>query len=509
MDKNLLGIDVGTSGTKTVLCREDGGVIASHTAEYPMAQPQNGWAEQDPEDWWRAAAEGIRAVLAESGAAPGSVAAVGLTGQMHGLVMLDAAGRVLRPAILWCDQRTEAQCGYMEREVGREKLLAITGSPAMTGFTAAKILWVKEQEPEIYRRCAHILLPKDYIRYRLTGESATDVSDASGTQLLDIRTRTWSGELLSRFGIRPALLPEVYESPEMSGKVRQSAAEETGLAEGTPVAAGAADNAAAAVGSGAVEEGTAFTTIGSSAVIYAVCGSAQVDPKGRVHGLCAAVPGKWSLTSCTQAAGLSLKWLKETCCGPEAEQARQQGGDVYALLDRMAEEIPIGAERLIYLPYLMGERSPHPDPSCRGVFFGLSAMHTRAHLVRAVMEGVAFSQRSCLEVFRELNVPVERMTICGGGAKSGLWRGMLTDLYGCRTEISLSDQGAAWGAALHAAVCAGAYPSVEEAVRAVSKAGGALTPDPARSGLYEPYYRLYLQLYDRLLESFAVLAKLP
>ncbi|WP_341456003.1 xylulokinase [Provencibacterium massiliense] len=506
MDKLLLGIDVGTSGTKTVLCAGDGTLLSSKTVDYPLSQPQNGWAEQDPEDWWQAVLKGIRCVLKKSGEDPRRIAAVGLTGQMHGLIMLDRDGAVLRPAILWCDQRTERECRRMEELAGRERILEITGSPAMTGFTASKILWVKEHEPALYARCAHILLPKDYIRYRLTGEFATDVSDASGMQLLDIRTRRWSKELLSIFDIDASLLPALYESAQESGRVSRKAADETGLVPGAIVAGGAADNAAAAVSAGVVKEGKAFTTIGSSAVIYAISDHVRVDPKGRVHGLCAAAPGKWSVMSCTQAAGLSLKWLRDTCCAPETEQAQREGVDVYTLMDRLAEKIPIGAGNLIYLPYLMGERSPHPDPHCRGVFFGLSAMHTRAHLIRAVMEGVAFSQLSCLDVLRELELPVGEMTVCGGGAKSLLWRGMLTDLYGCPTDISLSDQGAAWGAALLAAVSAGLYQSVEQAVAATARPGHSLSPDRARHARYLPYYQLYLKLYDQLGGSFKALA---
>ena len=501
----LLGIDVGTSGTKVALFTEGGRSICAHTAEYPMYQPRNGWAEQRPEDWWDAVAEGVQAVTAQVG--PGEIAGVGLSGQMHGLVMLDEAGRVLRPAIIWCDQRTGAECAEMERTIGRERLIALTGNPAMTGFTAAKILWVRRHEPEIYERCRHILLPKDYIRYRLTGEFASEVSDAAGMQLLDIRRRTWSGEVLEGLGVDPALLPALHESPDVTGRVSAAAAEATGLAVGTPVVGGAGDNAAAAIGTGVVRQGGAFTTIGSSAVIYAVSDVPRIDPAGRVHSLCASVPGKWTVMSCTQGAGLSLKWLRDNVCQEAARQAEAAGESAYVRMDRMAQSVPLGSERLLFLPYLMGERSPHPDPDCRGVFFGLSAIHTTAHLIRAVLEGVAYSQRECLDVFREMGVPVEEMTVVGGGSRSRLWRSILRDLYGCPTDTLAADEGGALGAALLAGVGAGVYASVEQAVEVVKKVGPEL-PDMDNHRAYEPYLALYRRIYQDLRPSFRDLAAL-
>ena len=501
----LLGIDIGTSGTKTVLFDEQGHALASYTGEYPLSQPQNGWAEQDPEDWWRAAADGIRAVLAKAPLIDGEKPAVGLSGQMHGLVMLDREGRVLRPAILWCDQRTGAEAEQMKQTVGEQRLIEISANPAMTGFTAAKILWVQKHEPELYARCAHILLPKDYIRYRLTGEFATEVSDASGMQLMDIGGRCWSPELLQAFHIDRALLPRMYESPELTGTVHAAAAAETGLPAGTPVAAGAGDNPAAAVGTGIVRQGSAFTTIGSSAVIYAVSDTLRLDRQGRVHSLCASVPGKWTVMSCTQGAGLSLKWLRDTCCAEETARARESGTDPYRLMDELAAAIPPGADKLLFLPYLMGERSPHPDPLCRGVFFGLSARHTRAHMIRAVLEGVAYSQRECLDVFREMGVPVAQMTLCGGGGRSPLWRQMLADLYGCPVTTLQEDEGGALGAALLAGVGAGVFASVEQACDAVVRYRAPQLPS-AQADDYAPYYALYTRLYPQLKERFADLA---
>ena len=504
----LLGVDLGTSGTKTVLFDETGRAAASHTAEYPMLQPQNGWAEQRPEDWYAAVCEGARAVLRKSGVRAADVVSVGLSGQMHGLVMLDERGQVLRPCILWCDQRTGAQAERMKALVGAQRLIELTANPAMAGFTAAKILWVQEHEPALYARCRHILLPKDYIRYRLTGEIATEVSDASGTQLMDVAHRCWSREVLERLSIDAALLPPVYESPEVTGRVHAQAAQDTGLMQGTPVVGGAADNSAAAVGTGVVRAGTAFTTLGTSGVVYAISDDVSIDPQGRIHTLCASVPGKWTAMSCTLAAGLSLRWLRDACCEGEVQRAAQAGVDPYVLMGDMAAGVPLGADRLLYLPYLMGERCPHPDPDCRGVFFGLSAMHTRAHLVRAVMEGVAYSQAECVEVFREMGVPVERMTACGGGARSPLWRQMLADLYGCPVATLAVDEGPALGAAILAGVGAGVYADVAEAADALVRPAGAQQPDAAAHAAYQPYFALYKRLYRDLREDFTALARL-
>lgn len=504
----LLGVDLGTSGTKTVLFNEAGQAVANHTAEYPMHQPHNGWAEQDPEDWYRAVCEGAQAVLAAAHVKSGDVVSVGLSGQMHGLVMLDAEGRVLRRAILWCDQRTGAQAERMKQLIGAQRLIEITANPAMTGFTAAKILWVQENEPELYARCRHILLPKDYIRYRLTGEWATEVSDASGMQLMDVANRCWSAEVLEKLSIDRALLSPIYESPDVTGRVHARAAEETGLRAGTPVVGGAADNSAAAVGTGVVRSGAAFTTLGTSGVVYAISDSVSIDPKGRIHTLCASVPGKWTAMSCTLAAGLSLRWLRDTCCEGEVLRAREEDVDPYVLMGNMASCVPLGSDRLIYLPYLMGERCPHPDPDCRGVFFGLSAMHTRAHLIRAVMEGVGYSQAECVEVFREMGVPVERMTACGGGARSPLWRQMLSDLYGCPVSTLAVDEGPALGAAILAGVGAGVYESVERAADAVIRRDATQQPDAAAHVAYQPYFDLYKRLYRSMRADFKALASL-
>lgn len=504
----LLGIDIGTSGTKTVLFDESGRAVSSATAEYPMYQPKNGWAEQDPADWWNACAKTIRTVTEESGTAPADVAGVGLSGQMHGLVMLDESGDVLRRSILWCDARTGPQCREITERVGASRLIEITANPALAGFTASKILWVRENEPELYRRCRHILLPKDYIRYRLTGLLATEVSDASGMNLMDIPKRSWSAEVLEKLGIDASLLPELHESCEVAGTVTGEAAAQTGLAAGTPVVCGAGDNAAAAVGTGVVESGKAFTTIGTSGVVYAHADRLAIDPQGRVHTFCSAVPGKWTVMGCTLAAGLSLKWMRDNFFPAEKETAAGMGVDPYTLMDRQAEKVPIGANRLLFLPYLMGERSPLLDPNARGVFFGLSAIHTKYDLLRAVMEGVAYSLRDCLDILRGMGVVSSEMLACGGGGSSPLWRQMLADVYGCPVKTAVSKEGPALGAAILAGVGAGIYPSVEEGCRAVIRTNPEQQPDPEASLKYEPYYRLYTRLYPALKESFAALAVL-
>ncbi len=503
----LLGIDIGTSGAKTVLFTPDGKAVASHSAEYPLYQPHNGWAEQDASDWWSAVCETCRAVISKSGVSPADIKGVGLSGQMHGLVMLDAQGEPLRRSIIWCDQRTGKQCEAMTSLVGADKMIGITANPAMTGFTASKILWVRDNEPQVYEKCRRILLPKDYIRYKLTGEFATEVSDASGMQLLDVKGRKWSDELLSLLQIDKALLGRVYESPEITGQVHGPAAQATGLQEGTLVAGGAGDNAAAAVGTGTVREGRAFTTIGTSGVVYAHTNTPVIDPKGRIHTFCCAVPGAWHVMGVTQGAGLSLQWFRNNFCQAEMETARGLGVDPYELMNQQAARIPIGSERLLYLPYLMGERTPHVDPDARGVFFGVSSIHTKAHLLRAVMEGVAFSLRDCMEILRASSINPKEMLVCGGGAKSPVWKQMLSDLFGLPTA-TVSSEGPALGVAILAGVAAGVYASVPEGCDAVIRKEPAGTPDAASSQAYEPFYQLYTQLYPALRESYKSLARL-
>lgn len=504
----LMGIDLGTSGTKTVLFDREGTVVASSSAEYPLYQEKNGWAEQDPQDWWQAASDTIADVIERTGIDAGEIRGVGISGQMHGLVMLDAGGNILRRSIIWCDQRTAAECAEITEKVGARRLIEITANPALTGFTASKILWVRNHDPELYARCAHILLPKDFIRYKLTGDFATEVSDASGMQLLDVPGRCWSGEVLEKLEIDRALLPKVYESPEVTGVISEEAGKITRLKPGTPVVGGAGDNAAAAVGTGVVRDGKAFTTIGTSGVVFAHTDKLAIDPKGRVHTFCCAVPGAWHVMGVTQAAGLSLKWYKDNFCADEVQTARGLGVDPYYILDKQAARSPIGANRLLYLPYLMGERTPHLDPDCRGVFFGLSGMHTKYDLLRAVMEGVTYSQRDSVEILREMGVTTDEMLACGGGGSSALWRQMLADTYNCPVKTVKSKEGPALGAAILAGVGAGLYSSVQAACDQMVQTNPEQAPVEENVPRYEAAYQVYRSLYPSLKENFKLLSRM-
>ena len=501
----LLGIDLGTSGTKTVLFDCDGIAIASRTIEYPMYQPQNGWAEQEPEDWWNAARDTVRAVISESGVSAADIKGVGISGQMHGLVLLDENGKVLRRSIIWCDGRTQAECDEITEIIGKKRLIEITANPALTGFTAGKILWVRKNEPEIWAQAQHILLPKDYVRYMLTGVFATEVSDASGMNLLDVATRDWSTEVLEKLEIPPALMPKVYESCEVTGRVSASAAAETGLAEGTVVAGGAGDNAAAAVGTGVVREGGAFTTLGTSGVVFAHSDTLQIEPEGRVHSFCAAVPGAYTVMSCTLAAGQSLKWFRDTLCEKDCEKADEQGVDPYYLLDKEAEKLQIGADGLIFLPYLMGERSPILDSDARGVFFGLSGVHTKYHMLRAVLEGVIYSQRQNLDLLRKMEVAPTEMLACGGGGTSPLWRQMMADVFNMPVRTVANREGPALGVAILAGVAAGVYESVPAACDRVINLNPPQSPIGENGGRYEAFYSLYKDLYPMMKPAFSAL----
>ncbi len=494
--KYLIGVDVGTSATKTVLFDEECRQVAEASAEYPLYQPQNGWAEQDPKDWEEAAASTIREVMAKSRVDKEDVVGLGLSGQMHGLVMLNEANEVIRPAIIWCDQRTAAECEEITAKVGRERLIEITANPALTGFTASKILWVRNHEPENYQACRHILLPKDYVRFAMTGEYATEFSDASGMQLLDVPHRCWSKEVLEKLEIDEALLPKVFESPEITGTITQEFAQRTGLSTNCVVAGGAGDNAAAAVGTGIVETGKAFTTIGTSGVVFAHTDRPLIDPKGRVHTFCCAVPGCWHVMGVTQAAGLSLKWFRENL----AENMD------YEAINQAIASVPRGSRRLIYLPYLMGERTPHLNPDCRGVFFGLSAMHTKADMLRSVMEGVSFSLLDCWDILREMKIEVKDMMACGGGSKSALWRQMLANMYGCPVKVGAEAGGAALGAAILGGVAAGVFEDVPSACRRFVGTTSVCQPKTDANAFYAKEHVLYKKLYKSLEPCYAALA---
>ncbi len=506
--KYVIGIDLGTSGTKTVLFDQLGKTIASHTVEYPMYQPQNGWAEQAPMDWWNATVITLNYVVKESNVKKSDIVGIGISGQMHGLVMLDENNHVIRNSIIWCDQRTAKECEDIEKLAGKERLIELTANPALTGFTASKIMWVKKNEPENYAKCKHILLPKDYVRFMLTGEYATEVSDASGMQLLDVGKRCWSTEVLEKLGIEESLLGKVYESQEITGYISKEAAAMTGLAEGTLVVGGAGDNAAAAVGTGTVVDGAAFTTIGTSGVVYAHTKNMSIDPKGRVHTFCAAVPGEWHVMGVTQGAGLSLKWFRDTFCGDIIKEAKERAISPYDIMNELAEKSGISARRLIFLPYLMGERTPYLDPNARGTFIGLSAIHERGDMIRAVMEGVIYSLKDCLSVLEEMEVKCDNMLACGGGATSKLWRQMMADVYEMNVSTVDSKEGPALGVAILAMVGAGLYPTVEAACGKVIHIKDITENDTERAQKYKQVYNIYKEIYQHLKEDYQKIAKL-
>ena len=502
----LLGIDVGTTGTKSLLVDENGHIAARATVEYPLHTPQPGWAEQDPADWWRATVQSIREVLAGSGVQPSQVAGLGLSGQMHGSVFLDAAGQVLRPAILWCDQRTAAQCEWITQRAGAEVVVAETCNPVLTGFTAPKIVWLQQHEPAAWERVAKVLLPKDYVRYLLTGEFATEVSDASGTSLLNVRERRWSAAMLQAVGMKEAMLPAVFESPEISGEVTAQAAEATGLLAGTPVVGGGGDQAAGAVGNGIVEPGVISVTTGTSGVVFAHMDTPETDPELRTHTFCHAVPGKWHVMGVMLSAGGSLRWYRDNLGSEEVAIADRLGVDPYQVLCDEAAHAEAGCRGLIFLPYLSGERTPYPDPQARGVFFGLSLWHRREHLVRAVLEGVCYGLRDSLEILKGMGLAVRQVRASGGGARSALWRQMQADVNNCELVTINVDEGPAFGACLLAGVGAGIYPSVPEACRRTIQVTERILPNAADAAVYERYYQVYRRLYPALKDRFQDLA---
>jgi xylulokinase len=492
--KTFLGIDVSTTGSKALLIDSAGSVIASASTPHSLSTPRPLWSEQDPQDWWNATVNSIRTVLQQSGIPAGAISAIGLTGQMHGLVLLDKAGTVLRPAILWNDQRTQDQCDEIHARIGREKFIQISGNVALTGFTAPKILWVAENEPEIYAQVKHVLLPKDYIRYRLTGEFAMDKADGSGTVLFDLRQRDWSGELLNALDIPAEWMPPTFEGPEFTGGVSSGAATDTGLAAGTRVAAGGGDQAAQAVGVGAVEPGIIGLTVGTSGVVFATTPAALIEPEGRLHAFCHAVPGMWHFMGVMLSAAGSLQWYRDTLAP----------GMSFDDLLREAETVPAGSEGLQFLPYLSGERTPHPDPQARGAFIGLTIRHGRGHLTRAVLEGVAFGLKDSFTLIQNAGLErVVQVRASGGGTKGALWRQILASVLESELVTVNPADGAAFGAALLAGVGAGAWLDVPAACRAAIKITGRTVPDDAQFDSYRQSYALYRELYPALKSSFA------
>ena len=468
---SFVGLDVGTTGVKALAVSPDGEVLARAEEEYPLATPQPGWAEQDPEDWWRAAEKALAAV------GVGDVAGIGLSGQMHGLVVLDGNERVLRPAILWNDQRTAAECAEIEERIGLARLVELTGNRALPGFTAPKLLWLRKHEPDLYGRIEHVLLPKDYLRLRLTGERATDVADASGTLLFDVAQRRWSEQIVEELELRREILPRVLESPEVSAEK-----------DGVSVAAGAGDQAAGALGVGVVGPGPLSVVLGTSGVVFAALPGFAAEPEGRVHSFCHAVPGGWHAMGVMLSAAGSLRWFRDTLAP----------GERYEVLAAEAERWGPGAEGLVFLPYLGGERTPHADPAARGAFVGLSLRHDRGALVRAVLEGVAYGLRDSLELLRGLGVRPEVGRISGGGARSDLWVRIVASVLGLPLERTAVEEGAAYGAALLGGVAGGVFADVREAVTACVRVGEAVEPDAEWEKIYAAGYERFRALYPAL-----------
>ncbi len=495
----LLGIDVSTTATKALLINGHGEVIAVVAEEYGFDTPQPLWSEQDPALWWHGAVQSIRKVVAQAGVDVTAIQGIGLTGQMHGLVLLDEQGAVLRPSILWNDQRTAAQCDEIRVRLGKARLIELTGNDALTGFTAPKILWVREHEPEIYRRARHILLPKDYVRFMLTGQYAMDKADGAGTLLVDLHSRNWSSDVLTALEIPADWLPPLYEGPAITGVLSADAAAATGLRAGIPVMAGGGDQAAQAVGVGAVTEGIVALTLGTSGVVFASVDKPFFEPQGRLHAFCHAVPNRWHLMGVMLSAAGSLRWYRDTLAP----------GANYDQLLAPAADVPAGCEGLLFLPYLTGERTPHPDPLARGAFIGLTVRHTQAHMTRAVLEGVGFGLRDSFELMKGVGLSaIRQVRISGGGARSPLWRQILADLLDSELVTVNTTEGAAYGAALLAGVGAGVWPDVDSACNAVIQVTGSTQPNRAQAQRYNAVYAQYRQLYPTLKETFAGLATL-
>jgi xylulokinase len=475
-----------------------GAVVGSGTEDHlAFASPHPGWAEQDPRDWWRACGVAVKKALQKSSIRAEEIACVGFSGQMHGAVLLDATGEVVRPALIWCDQRSEKQSRDLSEKFGTDRLIQLTCNPPLTNFTLTKLLWVRENEPQLWARVRRIMLPKDYVRFRLTGDRAIDVADASGTLLLDVAKRAWSAEVLSGTGIEKSFLPALYESPDVCGKLNAEGAAATGLKIGTPVVAGAGDQAAGAVGMGIVRAGVVSATIGTSGVVFAATDRPALDPRGRLHTFCHAIPGRWHVMGVTQAAGLSLRWFRDTF-GFSSATSSKTNRDPYEFLSEEAATAPSGAEGLLWAPYLMGERTPHLDPHARGALAGITLSHRRAHIVRAILEGVAFSLKDSFSIFEEMKVPVTQIRLGGGGARSSLWRQIQADVYGHEVELVAAEEGAAYGAAILAAVGARYFASVDEACDTVIRVASRVAPDPASSTLLQKNYAKFRRLYPAL-----------
>ncbi len=505
----FLGIDIGTSGTKTLAIDERGKILADATETYPCYHPQPLWSEQDPEDWWRATVTTVRAVLKKARLKAADIKSIGLSGQMHGSVFLDKRNRVIRRALLWNDQRTAAECEEIERRAGgRRKLIKMVANPALTGFTAPKILWLRNREPRNFEALHKVLLPKDEIRRRLTGEYATEVSDASGMLLLDVARRNWSKPLLSKLELDVDLFARCYESEDITGKLSREAAAELGLSTDCVVVGGAGDCAAGAVGNGIVNQGVLSTSIGTSGVMFVHSDTVEIDPEGRIHTFCHAVRGKWHMMGVNLSAGGSLQWFRNQLCQTDMALAMKAKREPYELLSSEAESVKPGSAGLFFLPYLSGERTPHADPNARGCFIGLTLAHTRGHLVRSIMEGVAYSMRDSLEIIRSLGVPVKQIRASGGGSRSPLWRQIQADVFGQKAATLNAEEGPGYGVALLAAVGAGAFKDIREACQATIKVIKETAPNRSAQKYYDRAFPIYQQLYRSLKDDFQKIAAL-
>jgi xylulokinase len=506
---HYLGIDVGTSGTKALVMNASGKVLATATAEHGIYSPRPGWSEQKPDEWWASTVQAVRAAVRRSGVAPASIAGIGLSGQMHGLVILDGSGKPLRPSLIWNDQRTAPQAAEIEAKAGgRSKLIALVGNAAMTSFTLTKLLWVRQHEPRIYDRIRHLLLPKDYVRLRLTGEYVGEVSDMSGTLMLDQRKRDWSKTILSMFQIDPAILPPVVESHEVTGRLTSAAARQLGLKAGAIVVGGGGDQPIGAVGNGVVRDGLVSATMGTSGVVYTHSGEYRVDPQSRINTFCSCVAGQWCMFGCVLAAGGSFQWLRNTLGAAEMAQAKRRKVDPYELLTAEAAQAPAGCEGVFWLPYLTGERTPHPDPNARAGWIGLHSRTTRKELIRAVLEGATFAMGDVVDLLRARGVNVRQARLSGGGARSAFWRQLQADVYGCACATINSEEGPAYGASLLAAVGAGEYRDIQQACGAAVKVVRTIRPNPKAKALYRRLHEQYDRLYPALKEEFASMAKL-
>lgn len=506
--KYVIGIDLGTSATKTILVNEDGETIATAEYSYPMYQPHNGWAEQDPEDWKKAVLTTVSQVVAESAVNPADVTGIGLSGQMHGSVLIDENGETIGRTILWCDQRSAKQVDEMLEALPMEKWLDITANPPLAAWTAAKILWIRENEPEKFAKTRHVLLPKDYIRLVLTGVYATDVSDATGMQLLDVKNRCWSDEVLDALKIDKSLLGELHESQEITGHLLPEIAEQVGLTTATAVVAGGSDNACAAVGTGVVNEGQAFVTLGTSAVVYTHFDHYVKVPEGGLHVCCCAVPGGWHSMGGPMSAGLSIEWFKDKFCQNLIQKAKSEGKNFYSMLTEITDAVPIGSERLIYLPFLMGERTPHMDPLYRGAFLGLNTVHTQAHMLRAIMEGISYCLADCNDMLKEQGIEVRSLRACGGGSRSIVYRKMLAALFRCDIHMLGGEGGAAFGAAILAGVGTGVWSTIQETCARFIHENDTVSFTEEDAETYQKFHRIYDQMYESLKGNFAELAKL-